>query len=72
MTRLNDINGKVAAQALQNLPALLENLSPNMGDSARPVAAEMIKSLTSQLPCKNEEIRRMAQNGFDCAMDYLG
>lgn len=72
MQRLNDINSKVALQALESLPSVLTKIQPHVAEALRPVSTEMIKNLTSQLPCKNDDIRKSAENGLDASIKTLG
>lgn len=72
MQRLNDINGKVALQALDNLPTVLTKIQPHVADALRPVSTEMVKNLTAQLPSKNEDIRSAAEKCFNASIKTLG
>uniref|UniRef100_A0A915I281 TOG domain-containing protein n=1 Tax=Romanomermis culicivorax TaxID=13658 RepID=A0A915I281_ROMCU len=63
--RLNDINSKVAYQALTDLPKIISDLKVYASENGlRPMINDMMRNLSAQLPSKNEENRQLALQGF--------
>uniref|UniRef100_A0A914WNZ6 TOG domain-containing protein n=1 Tax=Plectus sambesii TaxID=2011161 RepID=A0A914WNZ6_9BILA len=73
IARLNDINGKVAAQAMEThqrtLPLMGQQFSSEAGLKA--VMDQMIKALMAHLPSKNDELRYLGQSSIDATMTHI-
>jgi hypothetical protein len=74
IARLNDINGKVAAQAMEThqktLPQMGQQFSSEAGLKA--VMDQMIKALMAHLPSKNDELKYLGQTSIEATTQHIG
>ena len=74
MSRLNDINGKVANQAMDTHMRSLGSMGRQYSSEAglKPVLQQMVNALMAHLPSKSDDQRQLAQASIEASMKQIG